>query len=292
MTNNNNNNKNRVLTALGFAAVVGLVVLMRRGAKQGAQTFHKEELIQVNTATVSKPEGGSNPTNSGGNIEIAHKAINKISVSTNRVVYFNEIFDFYSVQNAVEQLKKPEAQDSTTPIYLLIDSPGGSVLDGATLISQIEASKAPVYTVCTRLCASMAAMTHSYGVKRFALDRAILMYHPASLGAQGQLNNMISLLGTLQRYIDKMNANVVSRSKLSKDTYEHMIAYEHWVDAEDALKEGLIDGIISLNVPNKPAGQEGTAEDRANQRNGVNKNNSNQEVVKPSKTKVFEFEMK
>lgn len=283
MSNNSNNRK--FVAGLGLAAAVTLIVLTLSGAKQAAPTIHKEEAITVDTATVSQPQAGSNPVNSGGNIEMAHKAINKITVSTNRVVYFNNAFTFSTVQDAVEQLKKLEAEDGKTPIYLLLDSPGGSVLDGATLISQMEASKAPVYTVCMRLCASMAAMTHSYGAKRYALDRAILMYHPASLGAQGQLNNMISLLGTLQRFIDKMNANIVSRSKLAKDDYERKIAYEFWVDSEDALKYGLVDGIISLSVPNKAPNQSSGGDD------SVKKSNTN-EVKFPTKTKVEQFEMR
>lgn len=171
-------------------------------------------------------------------------------ISTQRVVYFNDQFHVDSVQQAIAKLKDLEAK-SNEPIYLLIDSPGGSVIDGGSLASQMEASKAPVYTVCTRLCASMAAITHSYGAKRYALDRAILMYHPASGGARGQVPNMVSLLKTISRYVDRMNANIVSRSngKLSKADFETLVAYELWIDSEDALEKGLIDGIVSLNVP-------------------------------------------
>lgn len=179
------------------------------------------------------------------------KHILKTNLNTKRVVYFNDVFQFDTVQRAIGQMKQLEAE-SSDPIWLLIDSPGGSVMDGALLISQMEASKAPVFTVCTRLCASMAAMTHSYGAKRYALDRAVLMYHPASASAGGQVKNMMSQMATMNRYIEKMVSNVVKRSHITQEEYDRLVPHELWVDAEDSLQKGLIEGIVNLNVPSYP----------------------------------------
>lgn len=237
------------LAAMLFATgVVGTAIYKRASSLEP----NKSETITVTTPSVtSTTQSNSNaysvPTEGATQKQIAKQTVNK-----KRVVYFLNEFSYESVSQAVTELKKLEAE-SSDPIYLLIDSPGGSVLDGGTLISQMEASKAPVHTVCIRLCASMAAMTHSYGKQRYSLDRAILMYHPASAGVQGQLPNMLSLLNTIQRYVDKMNANLVSRSKMPKAEFDSLVAYELWIDSEDALKRGLIDGIVSLNVDNTPS---------------------------------------
>ncbi len=243
------------LAAMLFATgAVGTAIYSK--VSSSIQETPKTEVITVSTPVVSstQPNTYAAPTEGASVKQITKQAINK-----KRVVYFLDQFTYESVTSAVTQLKKLESE-SSDPIFLLIDSPGGSVLDGGTLISQMEASKAPVYTVCIRLCASMAAMTHSYGKQRYALDRAILMYHPASAGVQGQLPNMISLLTTIQHYVDKMNANVISRSKMSKADFESKVAYELWSDAEDSLKNGFIDGIVSLNVDNLPQGVASTGE--------------------------------
>lgn len=188
-------------------------------------------------------------TRSGGkNIE---KNVMKVTVDQSRVLYLLGVVDFPNMQILSNEIKRLSAK-SNDPIWLLIDSPGGSVLDGATLISQIEASSAPVYTVCTRLCASMAAMIHSYGAKKYSTDRSILMYHPASGGAQGQVNNMLSQLTTLTRYLDKMVANVIGRSSLSKDEYDKLVPFELWIDSDDSVTKGLSEAVINLNVPYVP----------------------------------------
>jgi ATP-dependent Clp protease protease subunit len=176
------------------------------------------------------------------------KRVVKHTASKDRVLYLVDQVQFNSVQPLVNRIKELNAK-SKDPIYLLIDSPGGSVIDGASLISEMEASAAPVYTVCTRLCASMAAMIHSYGTKRLALDRAILMYHPASGGASGQVRNMLSQITAVNSLIEKMVANVTGRSKITPEEFQRLVAYEIWIDAEDATIKGHNDEIVNLNVP-------------------------------------------
>jgi len=222
----------------------------------------KTERSETNVVNVPNNTLSGNITNElkGSNDELVtnNKSIIKASPNAKRVVYLNDEVNYQTSSALVQSLKELE-EKSTEPIYMLIDSPGGSVVDGAAVISQMEASKAPIYTVCTRLCASMAAMIHSYGHKRYALDRAILMYHPASAGAQGQVKNMISLLKTLDRYTNKMVANIVKRSKISRSEFDSLVSYELWIDSEDALNRGLLDGIVNLSVNSGTStlGQEG-----------------------------------
>lgn len=130
------------------------------------------------------------------------------------------------------------------PITILINSPGGSVLDGAEIISAMEAAKGPVNTICVELCASMAAMIHSYGHKRLMLDRSIVMYHPASGGLEGEVDKMYSRLSTLKRYVDKLDANVAKRAKLTPEEFRNLYMKELWLDAEDATQQGFADGIV------------------------------------------------
>jgi ATP-dependent Clp protease protease subunit len=233
-------------TYASVAVLALLTITTFTWSKTSKSATPKNDVVNVTNNTLT-----GNITNelkvSNNDLVSNSKSIIKRSIDNKRVVYLNTEVEYQSSQALVQQLKDLEAQ-SSDPIYMLIDSPGGSVVDGAAVISQIEVSTAPVYTVCTRLCASMAAMIHSYGAKRYSLDRAILMYHPAAAGAQGQLKNALSLLKTLDRYANKMISNIVKRSRIDRTEFEALVAYELWIDSEDALQRGLIDGIISLNV--------------------------------------------
>lgn len=144
---------------------------------------------------------------------------------------------------------KDLGQKSKEPIFLLLNSPGGSVLDGALVISAIEASPAPVYTVCLQLCASMAAMIHQYGHKRMMVDRSILMFHDAAGGVQGYMHHMVSRINQMHNYVHKMDSYVSKRAGIDFERYLQEANRELWLDAEDATKLRLNDQIVSVIIP-------------------------------------------
>lgn len=160
------------------------------------------------------------------------------------VLVFDEIgSNAASIANKISALS-----NSSEPTIVLINSPGGSVLDGALVNSAIEASKTPVYTVCLQLCASMAAHIHKSGSKRFMVDRSILMFHPASGGVQGTTYQMEARLSTLKRYVDKMNATAAFKAGLPLDKFLQMQSGELWIDAEDSVNQKFADGLVSLDL--------------------------------------------
>ena len=139
---------------------------------------------------------------------------------------------------------------SNKEIYILINSPGGSVFDGALIVSAIQASPVPVKTVCLQLCASMASIIHSYGTERYMLDRSILMFHDAAGGLQGTVPQMLTRLNFINRYTSKMDANIARRAGLSVEEFLNRIKAELWLDAEDSVAQHFADGIVSLSYSN------------------------------------------
>jgi len=173
-------------------------------------------------------------------------------VDSDNVVLLEGQIDAMSVAPVLSELR--ERSRSGKPVYLLINSPGGSVIDGMKIVNFIESSKTPIHTVCTQVCASMGFVILQHGTRRMALDRTLLMAHKASFGAQGQLENMLSMLNTVKRYIDKTDLYIARRSGMSFKEFKDLIVNDLWIDSEDALQKHLLDDIISINLPdNKPA---------------------------------------
>ena len=144
------------------------------------------------------------------------------------------------------------------PIFVLINSPGGSVMDGAQIIAAIQSSPVPVTTICTQLCASMAAIIHQYGTERAMVDRSILMFHSASGGVRGTLEHMNSLLSTLTRYIYKMDNYIATRSGQTLEQFHEKTIRDFWVDAEDATAQKLNDKVVSVTVPGEESAFDAT----------------------------------
>lgn len=173
------------------------------------------------------------------------KVVTNLNLSEEQVVYITDTIDEGAEKIAEEITKKSK---KGKPLYLLISSPGGSVMDGALIISAIEASSVPVYTVCKNLCASMAAVIFSYGTERYMVDRSILMFHPAAGGVRGTLEEMQSLLGTITLYVNKMNYYIAQRANLTPEVFQTMWVSQLWMDAETSLQKKFSDKIVNLNV--------------------------------------------
>lgn len=138
---------------------------------------------------------------------------------------------------------------SSDPIYVVLSSPGGSIIDGAMILTAMEGAKGPVYTICKEVCASMAAIIFEYGTKRLAVDRSFVMFHPASGGAGGEIDKVVSRLTSIQHYIGKMEAFIANRANLSFEKYKELSSKELWVDAEDAVNTGFADEVVTIVVP-------------------------------------------
>ncbi len=253
------NDKNKLLLGLGLVAALALGRLYYKNHKKEKdvepQPSSQVTILPVAPKTESKksvlPEVFESTSYSVNNktkaIEVKKKKIRNLRIDAPRTLKLTgEVAG--NMQSLITQLSRLNAE-SNKPIYLLINSPGGSVIAGNLFLSAMEASKAPIYTVCTSICASMAFIIHQYGKARLVVDRAILMSHPASLGlGSGELDKFQSFLTTLQRYVDKNNAYIANRAGMDFKEFKARSAVEMWLDAEDAAASNFADGIVSITV--------------------------------------------
>ena len=98
-----------------------------------------------------------------------------------RIIYMGEVFDSETCNMIVAQLLYLDSL-SNDPINIYINSPGGSVIDGLSIIDAINFIKSPVYTICTGIAASMGAVLLSCGEKghRSVLPHSRVMIHQVS----------------------------------------------------------------------------------------------------------------
>jgi ATP-dependent Clp protease protease subunit len=181
-----------------------------------------------------------------GSVTDSVKTLKQLNVDLSRTIELQGSIGLNAIAASILMTKLSD--ESSEPIYLLIDSPGGSVITGARLISAMQASRSKVVTVCLSLCASMGFMIHQYGTERYALDRAILMSHPATVGYEGDVDRIASFIGTIQRFTNKMEAEIAKRMGLTFEQYKQKIQNEYWVDSEDALADKVIDGLVYISV--------------------------------------------
>lgn len=135
---------------------------------------------------------------------------------------------------------------STDPIHMYINSPGGSVIDGLSIVDTMDVIKSPVYTYTTGLAASMGSVLFSKGEKghRYILPHASVMLHQASAGMKGNVQDMkISYQQT-----EKMNEMVLTILAEScgktLEELKDLTIRDLWLDANQSIEFGIADEIL------------------------------------------------
>ncbi len=164
-----------------------------------------------------------------------------------RVVFLGEDVNPHTANLIVAQLLHLAYEDPKKDIKLYINSPGGVIYDGLAIIDTMNYIEPDVQTIGIGLQASMGAMLLSAGAKgkRFALPNSRIMIHQPSSGTEGKITDQeIALKEGI--YLKKLLAEMLAKNtgqKLSK--VEKDMDRDNWMSAEEALKYGLIDKVIS-----------------------------------------------
>lgn len=147
----------------------------------------------------------------------------------------------------VSQLLYLQSESKESPIYMYINSPGGSVVDGLAIVDTMNLISCPVYTYCIGQCASMGSIFLVSGEKghRYALPNSRIMIHQVSGGSQGTYEDMkrsINEAGRLNELLAGILANGTEKSlnEVKKD-----MDRDYFMSADEAMKYGIVDKVIS-----------------------------------------------
>lgn len=137
---------------------------------------------------------------------------------------------------------------SDEPIDLYINSPGGSVIDGLSIIDTMQFVKSKVRTINTGQCASMGAWILASGDIRCALPSAETMLHQMSI-AGGGLTGNIQDIEVSVKHMNKLNKKMLlqlaSRTSRSVEELENVTKRDYYMNTEEAIAFGVIDEVIS-----------------------------------------------
>ena len=163
-----------------------------------------------------------------------------------RIIFLGEEVTDVSANIVVAQLLFLEAEDPGKDIQLYINSPGGSVTAGMAIYDTMNYIKSDVSTICIGMAASMGAFLLSGGTKgkRFALPNAEIMIHQPSGGSRGMASDMKIVADQILKTKQKLNEILAKNTGKPIDVIERDTDRDNYMTAEEALKYGLIDGIM------------------------------------------------
>ena len=164
-----------------------------------------------------------------------------------RIIFIVGGIDDYVANLVVAQLLFLESENPKKDIFMYINSPGGVITSGLSILDTMNYLKCDVSTVCFGQAASMGAVLLSCGAKgkRFALPNSRVMIHQPLGGARGQATDIeiqAKEILTLKEKLNKILAEKTNQSlkKIASDTDR-----DYFMNAEEAVKYGLVDEVLT-----------------------------------------------
>ncbi len=166
-----------------------------------------------------------------------------------RRIFFCDIVDMASAKDAIRKLWYLELTEPGKPILFVINSPGGSVDAGFAIWDQVQMITSPVTTLVTGLAASMGSLLSlcSAPKRRFATPNARIMIHQPRIGGviQGQATDLSIQADQITKTRKQIVDLYVKATGKKPEEIDKAIDRDHWFTADEALKFGLINGVIN-----------------------------------------------
>ena len=165
-----------------------------------------------------------------------------------RILFLGSEVNDAIANSLVAQMLYIDSEDNSKPIYLYINSPGGSVTAGLAIYDTLQYVKSDVVTICVGLAASMGAFLLGAGTKgkRLALPHSRIMIHqPLGGTSQRQASDIEIEAREILRIKDMLNGSMAEMTgqplqKIEKDTDR-----DYFMSAAEAVEYGLIDRVIA-----------------------------------------------
>jgi ATP-dependent Clp protease protease subunit len=151
----------------------------------------------------------------------------------------------------IAQLKKLEFMDNKAPIQMIINSPGGSVIDGMAIFDAMRQSPCPIETVGNGMQASMGSILLAGGDARAMTKNSMLLVHQIMGGAEGGTQHSdFEISGSFMALLhEKLKSVYVEFTGLNHKFWDIVGERDSWLTAEQALKIGYINGIVDDKKP-------------------------------------------
>ena len=154
-----------------------------------------------------------------------------------------------SAQDLVSKLLYLESVKPGEKITFFINSPGGIVTSGFSILDTMNLITSPVSTVCMGLAASMGSILLSAGEKgeRYIFPLGEVMIHQPSIG---MLQGTAADLEIQSRQITKTkNISAEILSKNCNKTPEQILKdfdRDYWMNAQESIEYGIVDKMYEM----------------------------------------------
>jgi ATP-dependent Clp protease protease subunit len=172
-----------------------------------------------------------------------------ITLTDQNTISLNGRVDAQSTTRMMVQLQELNKIQTDDPIYLVVNSPGGSIYDGFDFIRFAKTSKRKINTV-TVFAASMAFQLVEALGDRYVTPYSTLMSHKARGGFDGEFPGQLdSRYAHVLSHLAEQDKIVINRTKGKQtlESYAKLIQNEYWANSTKAVDDGFADEEVNVS---------------------------------------------
>jgi ATP-dependent Clp protease protease subunit len=158
------------------------------------------------------------------------------------VLLYDDIGGWFGV-TAADFAKEIKAAGAVDEIDLRINSNGGSVFEGIAIYNFLRSHKAKVNVHVDGLAASIASVIAMAGDTVSMADNAWMMIHDPWIMTAGNASELRTIADQMDGFRDSLLDTYMTRASAKREAISEMMAGETWLNATDAKKFGLVDGV-------------------------------------------------
>lgn len=164
-----------------------------------------------------------------------------------RIVFLGTAIDDTVSNIITSQLLYLSSIDSTTPIQLYLNSPGGGIYAGYSILDTMEFIEPKVNTMVCGMAASMAFILAISGENRSALRHSRLMQHQPLGGAHGQASDILITAKQIELLRDELYEIIVKKTGQPIEKVTSDCDRDYWMTAVEAFQYGAIDKVVGMS---------------------------------------------
>ena len=165
-------------------------------------------------------------------------------------IYFHSEVNRNSIFTLVELIRSCEIENITTahklslediPIFLHINSFGGSVFFFFSAIDVIKSCKVPVYTVIEGATASAGTLMSVVGIKRYMRNNSYMLIHQLSAGSWGKMCELEDNHANNKLIMKKILDIYKKHTNIPKKQLDEILKHDLWWEIDKCIEYGLVD---------------------------------------------------
>lgn len=200
--------------------------------------------------------------NEGGNRERSFDIFSRLL--RDRIILIGRPIDDVVANLVVAQLIFLAAEDPEKEIQIYVNSPGGAIAPGFAIYDTMQFVTPPISTVALGRAASFGTIILMAGSKgrRFALPNSTIHLHQpliAGDGLSGQASDLAIHAREIERVKAELNQLIVAHTGQPLERVERDTDRDFFMDAQEAINYGLVDGVIgsTAEIPPPPGNGNG-----------------------------------